>query len=151
MLTTGLNNIQQVRFKKLVSQIKGKLTNNDIKSLANMLQCTTGTIRNFLPDDRQEPDTTSDVNSFKNKHVKQVIADKDAEIDVLVDVLKNANDTISEMQVAQKNKNFTAKQLWDGYAEAVGGKTSDDKPLPEYSKLGTQQKGWIAITKLVNK
>jgi len=32
---------------------------------------------------------------------------------------------------------------WDAYARSVGGKTFDDKPLPEWEQLGDRQKeGW---------
>ncbi len=40
---------------------------------------------------------------------------------------------------------LTAEQLWDVYAEAVGGKTFDGKPLPKYDELGKQQVGWLAV------
>ncbi len=38
-----------------------------------------------------------------------------------------------------------AEQIWDIYAEAVGGKTFDGKPLPKFADLGKQQVGWLAI------
>ncbi len=43
-----------------------------------------------------------------------------------------------------------AEQLWDIYAKAVGGKTFDGKPLPKFSKLGTQQTGWFEVANAVN-
>lgn len=46
---------------------------------------------------------------------------------------------------------ITAKECWGAYAVAVGGKTFDGKPLPEFDKLGKQQKGWEAVAKLMNK
>ncbi len=42
-------------------------------------------------------------------------------------------------------RTLTAEQLWDIYAEAVGGKTFDGKPLPKFDELGKQQVGWLAI------
>ncbi len=47
-------------------------------------------------------------------------------------------------------KPLSAEQIWDIYAEAVGGKTFDGKPLPKFDKLGKQQVGWLAIAEAVN-
>lgn len=47
-------------------------------------------------------------------------------------------------------QSITAKECWNVYAKAVGGKTYDGKPLPEYSKLGTQKKGWLSVAKLLS-
>ncbi len=43
-----------------------------------------------------------------------------------------------------------AEQLWDVYAKAVGGKTFDGKPLPNFDKLGTQKTGWFQVADAVN-
>ncbi len=48
------------------------------------------------------------------------------------------------------DKQLSAEQLWDVYAEAVSGKTFDGKPLPKFSKLGKQQVGWLAIAQAIN-
>ncbi len=43
-----------------------------------------------------------------------------------------------------------AQAAWDAYAEAVGGKTFDDKPLPSWEELGDRQKaGWQAAAEAV--
>ncbi len=47
-------------------------------------------------------------------------------------------------------KTLTAEQLWDIYAEAVGGKTFDGKPLPKFDELGKQQVGWLAIANAIS-
>lgn len=42
-----------------------------------------------------------------------------------------------------------AENCWNVYAEAVGGKTFDNKPLPEFKDLRQQRIGWIAVAKLM--
>jgi len=46
---------------------------------------------------------------------------------------------------------ITGEQCWDIYAEAVGGKTFDGKPLPKFQDLGTQKKGWLAVAEDCNR
>ena len=42
------------------------------------------------------------------------------------------------------------KIAWEAYAEAVGGTTFDDKPLPKWEDLGQRQKdGWGAAASAV--
>ena len=51
-----------------------------------------------------------------------------------------------ESKIAEMSANkLTAADLWDVYCKAVGGKTFDGKPLPEFSELGTQMRGWEAV------
>ena len=48
--------------------------------------------------------------------------------------------------------NAPAKQAWDAYAEASGGKTYDGKPLPDWEDLGEEkQAAWRAAANAVQK
>ena len=55
--------------------------------------------------------------------------------------IKELESKIAEMSESK----LTAESLWNVYCEAVGGKTYDGKPLPKFSELGTQMKGWEAV------
>lgn len=136
MPVKGLNKPKQARLRSMAAGMS-KITEADVKRFAKVLGCDTDTISIFL-----------NVKKINEKDLK------DDEIALLKSELNSSNEAIKGMQSEMdnlKNKNkFTGKQIWDIYAEAVGGKTFDGKPLPEYSKLGTQQKGWIAVVKLVN-
>lgn len=150
MATVGLNLLQQAKLKTLIAGHKGQFKSGEIKKYSSRLNCTIETVRNFLPSDMQEADKFEDSKAFENNSVKEAFDIKNKELASCNEALDLRKIKIDELETLQKHK-FTGKELWDEYAEAVGGKTFDDKPLPEYSKLGSQQKGWLAIVKLVNK
>jgi len=135
MLTHGLNAMQQVKLNELVKDIKGKASTRDIAMISKKLQCTVNTVEGFLNSKPKEPKAISS--------------------EALVIELKTANEKIAVLQKEYDElpecESYTGKQLYDVYVKAVGGKTFDDKPLPTFDKLGTQQKGWIEISTLVSK
>jgi len=43
----------------------------------------------------------------------------------------------------------TAEDIYSLYSETVGFKTYNGKPLPKYSELGNQGKGWVAVAAML--
>jgi hypothetical protein len=56
------------------------------------------------------------------------------------------NDLLKHFDVSEIT---TAKNCWNVYAKAVGGKTFNGKPLPKFKDLKQQKIGWIAVAKLM--
>jgi len=136
MLSNGLNKIGRIKLAQILSKIKGKVSNDEIKKISHILNCKIQVVRNHISKDKQVPE---------EKPVSDTLAEANK---VLASELKIANKKIADLQNSKQA--FTGKQVWDVYAKAVGGKTFDDKPLPEFDKLGAQQKGWVEVAKYVS-
>lgn len=53
------------------------------------------------------------------------------------------------LKLFEVSETTTAKNCWNVYAKAVGGKTFDGKPLPKFKDLKQQKIGWLAIARLM--